>query len=351
LPDLKICNAAKREAATVASVTESYRHATMAVLRVAFLSAFTLEFFATVGTALVAVMIGFRLLGGSLTLVDGLFVLLVAPEFYLPFRTLGLSYHARMQGVAAAEKLAPLLVPEQPQEKGDRETTVPDGALSLEFEEVTFRHGDGRGGVSGINLQLQSGTVTALVGASGAGKSTLARLLLALEPLDTGIITANGIDIRRFDLKSWHRKLAWLPQKPFFFCGTVRDNLGIGLESCSDDKIYEILDSSGAFAFVRQLPGTLDYRLGEAGAGLSGGELRRLAIARILLRQPRLVILDEPTAGLDSENERLAMAAITRLASGRTLLLISHRDETVTWADRTVRLIGGRIDRSEGRCA
>ena len=186
LPDLKICSAAKREAAAVARVSEEYRHSTMAVLRVAFLSAFTLEFFSTVGTAVVAVIIGFRLLSGSLALVDGLFVLLVAPEFYLPFRTLGLSYHARMQGVAAAEKLAPLLAADCLPTQRPLPAAVPAGALTIAFEGVTFRHGSDRGGVTAVDLLLPAGSVTALVGESGAGKSTLAGLLLALAPPEEG---------------------------------------------------------------------------------------------------------------------------------------------------------------------
>jgi ATP-binding cassette subfamily C protein CydD len=344
LPDLKICSAAGREAAAVARVSEEYRASTMAVLRLAFLSAFTLEFFSTVGTALVAVIIGFRLLGGSLTLVDGLFVLLVAPEFYLPFRTLGLSYHARMQGVAAAEQLAPLL-------SGDRSPLplaeplpVPSGALTIAFEQVTFRHASGRGGVTGVDLLLPAGTVTALVGESGAGKSTLAGLMLALAPPAEGRIMVNGIDLGRLAPAEWHKRLAWIPQKPFFFCGSVRENLVIGLESCSDAAIHAALDAAAALPFVQRLAGGLDYRLGDSGAGLSGGELRRLAITRVLLRRADLVILDEPTAGLDRENEQLVMAALARLAEGRTLLLISHREATVSWADRVVRLVDGRIE-------
>jgi len=346
LPDLKICSAAKREAAAVSRVSEEYRHSTMAVLRVAFLSAFTLEFFSTVGTAVVAVIIGFRLLGGTLTLVDGLFVLLVAPEFYLPFRTLGLSYHARMQGVAAAEKLAPLLAGDGLQKPLPDFAAVPDGAFTVAFEEVTFHHGGDRGGVTAVDLLLPAGTVTALVGESGAGKTTLAGLLLALAPPDEGRVTVNGIDIARFAPVEWHRRIAWIPQKPFFFCGTIRENLAIGLPACSDAAMLQALDQAAA-SFVRQLPDGLDYRLGDSGAGLSGGELRRLAITRVMLRNAALIILDEPTAGLDRDNEQLVMAALTRLAEGRTLLLISHRAETVSWADRVVRLVDGRMEQPE----
>lgn len=347
LPDLKICSAVRHEAATVARVSEDYRHSTMAVLRVAFLSAFTLEFFSTVGTAVVAVIIGFRLLSGQLQFVDGLFILLLAPEFYLPLRTLGLSYHARMQGIAAAERIIPLLAAPDRAVAPPGYLPQPPGKLTIAYEAVSFRYSSGRGGVTAVDLHLSPGTITALVGASGAGKSTLAGLLLALAQPQEGRITANGVDLRCLDPLLWQKRLALLPQAPFFFAGTVRDNLAIGLSACSDAAIHAALRSAAAFEFIAKLPAALDTKLGDGGAGLSGGELRRLALARIFLRDPDLIILDEPTAGLDSYNEQLVGAALRVLAKERTVLLISHREDTVSWADRVVRISDGRIDTNE----
>jgi len=342
LPDLKICSAAKRETATVARVSEEYRHATMAVLRLAFLSALALEFFTTVGTAVVAVLVGFRLLHGQLSLLDGLFVLLLAPEFYLPLRVLGLSYHARMQGVAAAEKIAPLLAP-HPEPGGRGTLPPPSGRLSVRFSGVTFQHEGGRGGVSGIDLELPGGTVTALVGESGCGKSTLAGLLLGLTEPRQGTITVNGVDLADIDRSAWHGRIAWVPQRPFFFRGTIRENLTIGLADVSPDRIRGALAEAAASAFIDRLPEGLETMLGDSGAGLSGGELRRLALARVFLRDASLVVLDEPTAGLDSDNERLVADSLRRLARDRTLLLISHREETVSLADRVALMSGGKL--------
>lgn len=347
LPDLKICSAVRREADTVARVSEEYRHSTMAVLRVAFLSAFTLEFFSTVGTAVVAVIIGFRLLSGNLQLVDGLFILLLTPEFYLPLRTLGLSYHSRMQGIAAAERIIPL-------HGGDNLTidkcdylTLPPGRVSIDYEGVTFRYSSARGGISAVDLHLAAGEITALVGASGAGKSTLAGLLLALSHPQEGRIKINGVDLNLIDPKLWQSRIALVPQAPFFFSGTVRENLAIGLSGCQDDSIYNALRSAAALEFVAKLPDGLNFFMGDCGAGFSGGELRRLALARVFLRAPDLIILDEPTAGLDSKNERLVCESIQVLAKERTVLLISHREDTVSWADRVVRISDGRIDSVE----
>lgn len=344
LPDLIIFGAAKREAATVARVSEEYRAATMAVLRVAFLSAFALEFFATVGTAVVAVIVGFRLLSGVLTLQEGLFVLLMAPEFYLPLRNLGLSYHARMQGVAAAERIAPLLAKPLP-EGFTGALPAPVGAPDIRFEDVSFRYGGDRGGVTGVTLELPSGSITALAGESGAGKTTLARLLAGLARPESGRILVNGLDLTTLAPDSWRSMLAWVPQTPYFTSGTVRENLLLGRPDADEYEIIAALEAAAADQFIYRLSHGLDTTLGDRGAGLSGGELKRLALARAYLCQATVVIMDEPTAGLDGESELLVGEALGRLARGRTVLVISHREQTLSRAERVVEMIDGRIER------
>jgi ATP-binding cassette subfamily C protein CydD len=344
LPDLIIFGAAKREATVVARVSEEYRSATMAVLRVAFLSAFTLEFFATVGTAVIAVIIGFKLLGGNLSFGEGLFVLLMAPEFYLPLRNLGLSYHARMQGVAAAERIAPVLA--KPLPEGFEGTLIPStGPPAVLFEGVSFRYGGNRGGVSDVDLHLPADSITALVGESGAGKTTLARLLVGLARPETGRILINGQDLTMLSPDSWRSRLAWVPQTPYFTSGTVRENLLLGRPDADENEINAALETAVADQFISLLPHGLDTILGDRGAGLSGGEMRRLALARAYLCCATLVVLDEPTAGLDSENERLVCEALERLARGRTVLLISHREQTLSSVTRVAEMINGRIER------
>lgn len=342
LPDLRIFNAAKREAAEVARVSASYREATMAVLRVAFLSALTLEFFSTMGTAIVAVTIGFRLLSGALPLSDGLFVLFLAPEFYLPLRNLGLSHHARMQSLAAAERILHLL--SLPRAAGFGGTLpLQPGPPAIRFDAVTFRYGGRRGGVASLDLELPAGSITALAGESGAGKTTVARLLVGLSRPESGRITVNDVDLAELSTADWHASIAWVPQRPFFFKGTVRENLVLGCPAATEERIVLALADAGAKEFVDRLPLGLQTPLGDRGAGLSGGEQRRLALARALLRQATLVVLDEPTAGLDAANEQLVGKAVRRLAEGRTVLVISHREDTLRQVERVAVMAGGSL--------
>jgi ATP-binding cassette subfamily C protein CydD len=358
LPDLKIFGAAKREAELVAQVSDQYRTGTMAVLRVAFLSAFTLEFFSTVGTAVVAVIIGFRLLAGNLSLLDGLFVLLLAPEYYLPLRNLGLAYHSRMNGMAAAERIIPLLGNNNPpsppcQGRTDRQIKPPltrgglegfHGAPEIICDSVSFRYGSDRGGVQEISLTIPAGSMVALAGASGSGKSTLARLLLGLAQPETGQIIVNNVDLAQLDQAAWRSRLAWVPQQPFFFSATIRENLLLGRPDADDQAIQKALAAAALTSVITALPEGLATRLGDRGAGLSGGELRRLALARVFLRDATLVVLDEPTAGLDAENEQLVLNAVEQLAVGRTMLIISHREATISRCQQVAVLAAGRLE-------
>ncbi len=340
LPDLKIFGAARREAAMVAEVSEEYRRSTMAVLRIAFLSALMLEFFATVGTAVVAVIVGFMLLSGRLELIDGLFVLLLAPEFYFPFRTLGLSWHSRMNGTAAASRILPLLLhPLSLQECGV--LNPPEFPPLLRLENITFRYGGNRGGIRNINLELPAASITAIVGESGSGKSTLARVLLGLSTPEQGRVLLDGRDLTTYDQDKWRKRLAWVPQRPFFSAASIRDNLLAARVDATDNELIKALDSAALSNVVNRLPQGLDTQLGDRGAGLSGGELRRLALARVLLRDPLLIVLDEPTAGLDQANELLLLDSIERLAVGRTMIVISHREETIRHCTQVVRMTDG----------
>jgi ATP-binding cassette subfamily C protein CydD len=343
LTTLKLLNASRREAEVVARLSDEYRRGTMSVLRVAFLSSLVLEFFATVSIALVAVSIGFRLFFGQMEFLHGFFVLLLAPEFYLPLRNLGGQYHARMEGIGAAERLLELMQ-SPPQTAQPGRLPPPDPAREpIRFDAVRVVYPDGRVGLDGLDLDIRPGERLALAGASGAGKSTLMALLLGFVQAQSGQVMVGAQRLDRLDLAAWRRQLAWVPQSPRLFHGSLRDNLHLGSPDATPAQLREALRMAGAAQFLSALPKGLDSTVGDRGQGLSGGEIRRIALARAFLRDARLVLLDEPTASLDATQEQAISAAIDTLAQGRTLVTIAHRLKTVERADRIVVLDAGRV--------
>lgn len=342
LTTLKLFNASKREAETVARIADDYRLATMAVLRVAFLSALALEFFATLGIALVAVLIGFRLLAGEIGFERGLFILLLAPEFYGPLRTLGTHYHARMEALGTAGALAEML--DRPLPPPVAATAIaPVQAPEIVFRAVRHDYGGGRVGLDGADFTIESGRITALVGPSGAGKSTAVNLLLGFAVPTTGEILIDGVPLSAIDPQDWRRRIAWVPQRPHLFQGTIADNIRLGHPEEDAAAVIAAARAVGADRFIAALPEGYDTLLGEDGAGLSGGQARLVALARAALRDAPLLILDEPSASLDARSEAALAEALPALARGRTVLVIAHRPATIAAADRIVRLEHGRV--------
>ncbi|MBN2887124.1 MAG: thiol reductant ABC exporter subunit CydD [Chromatiaceae bacterium] len=353
LTTLKLFGASRREVEIIARISDEYRASTMQVLRIAFLSSAVLEFFATIGIAIVAVFIGFRLYGLALPIphwlpvpeigyLQGLFVLMLAPEFYAPLRNMGTQYHARMGAVAAAEQLMRVLELSPPPERAGEPLGV-KRPLGVRFEQVRFSYEPGREALAGLSFRLEPGTRVALVGTSGAGKSTVVKLLLGfLEPQD-GRILINDQDLARLDLEDWRRHLAWVPQRPRLFQGSILDNIRLGAPEATLEAVREAAQRARAADFIEALPQGYQSLVGEGGAGLSGGQIQRIALARAFLRDAPLVILDEATANLDPESERLVQQGIDELARSRTLLVIAHRLVTVRKADHILVLDGGDL--------
>ncbi|MFJ3212154.1 thiol reductant ABC exporter subunit CydD [Streptomyces flaveolus] len=335
LPTLKVFGRAKAQAESIKRITGEYRQATMRTLRIAFLSSFALELLATLSVALVAVTIGMRLVHGDMALYDGLVVLVLAPEAYLPLRQVGAQYHAAAEGLAAAEEIFSVL--ETPAPASGSGPVPRDGALS--FEGVTVRYpGRVADAVSDVDLVVEPGETVALVGPSGAGKSTLLHALLGFVRPSHGRIRIGGADLTGLDPAQWHARVAWVPQRPHLFAGTVAENVRLARPDADDAAVRRALRDAGALEFVDALPEGTGTVLGEDGAGLSAGQRQRLALARAFLADRPVLLLDEPTAALDGATEAEVVAAVRRLAAGRTVLLVVHRPALLEVADRVVRL-------------
>jgi thiol reductant ABC exporter CydD subunit len=334
------------QCATLSTVGDRLRRETMATLRVAFVSALVLELAAMLGTALAAVTIGVQLVEGTIGLEAGLTILLLAPELYAPLRQLGAEHHAAADGVAAAhtllDEIATLPAGEH---AAPLRAAAPDPAVvPVRFRAVSLAY-PGRGDpvLREIELELAPGKLTALVGPSGAGKTTLAALLLRLLEPDAGAITCGAVRLADIDPEDWRANLAWLPQHPTLFSGSVADNVRLAVPDAPRADVWRALRAARVDQVVAALPQGLDTRVGEGGRALSAGEAQRLGLARALLRDAALLVLDEPTAHLDEESGEAVGEAIAEATAGRTTLLITHRDALATTADRVVELRAGRV--------
>jgi ATP-binding cassette subfamily C protein CydCD len=343
LPTLKVFGRAKAQASVIREVSERHRELALSTLRLAFLSSLVLELLATIAVALVAVAIGLRLMDGGLELRAALFVLILAPEAFLPLRRLGASYHASAEGLAAAEQIFALLEAPEPRRAPFRPMTTA-AVAPIEIEGVTLTYpGRTAPALERLSLTIEPGETVALVGPSGCGKSTLLSVLLGLTVPDQGSVRIDGTELDRLDRGEWHERLAWLPQSPHLFAAPIADNVRIARPGASDEDVLRALSAAGLQEVLARIPGGMEAVLGDRGAGLSAGERQRLALARAFLRDAPLVLLDEPTASLDARTELAVVASLQRLAAGRTVLLVAHRPALVALADRVVTLAGEAV--------
>jgi ATP-binding cassette, subfamily C, bacterial CydD len=345
------------EAAVIGATSERFRAVTMGVLRIAFLSALTLEWLATLGTAVIAVQLGVRLLYGRIGFGAALAVLIMAPEFYRPLRALGAAFHGAMSGREAAGRIGQLMeTPSwvaRPAEVSRPEPAAAgarDAAAAAATDEVlcvdhvSFRYSPDRPpALDDVSLRIERGATVALLGPSGSGKSTIASLALRFIEPDSGRLLSDGRDLQLVDPDEWRRCVAWLPQRPHLFHGTVLDNLRLARPDATDSDIERAVALAHADEFIRQLPHGLRTEVGEEGARLSGGQAQRLALARAFLKDSPFVVLDEPTSQLDPESDALVSDAVTALSRGRTVLLIAHRLSSARDASLVVVLSGGRV--------
>jgi ABC-type transport system involved in cytochrome bd biosynthesis fused ATPase/permease subunit len=327
---------------------------TMQVLRVTFLSALALELLTTLSTAIVAVEIGLRLLYGKLEFLPAFFILVIAPDFYLPLRQLGLKYHAGMSGSTAARRIFEIL-DTVPTNTGAASFLEPSGVLretaphSWQSFEITFEHVSYQyperdtPAINNISFQLPHGQLTALVGASGAGKSTLASLLLRFIEPGSGQIRVAGQPLVNIPVDEWRKRVAWVPQSPYLFHDSLGANLRLAKPTASEAELVLACEQAGLMDFIAALPDGFESLIGERGARLSGGQAQRLALARAFLKDADFLLLDEPTSSLDPGLEAELRGSVQRLLRGRTALVIAHRLSTVYQADQILVLESGRV--------
>ena len=346
LPTLRVFGRAQHQVGVVGKTAADYRAATVRTLRIAFLSSLTLELVATVSVALVAVPVGLRLLAGNLDLTTGLLVLFLAPEAYRPLRELGSAFHAAATGRAAAERAFAVI--------DERKHPLPIAApstlasrLDIRLDQVTVGYpGAAMPVLRAVTLHVGAGERVALVGPSGSGKSTLLALLLGfLAPTD-GTVMLGGVDLRELNqdgLARWRAQVTWVPQRPHLFAGTIADNIALGAASATPAQIRAAAHEASAAGFVEALPGAYDAVLGDHGGGLSAGERQRIALARAFVRDTPVMLLDEPTAGIDASSEAAVLDATRTLASGRTLIIATHRRALVHEVDRVLAVVDGSV--------
>jgi len=353
MPTLRLFDAQRRSLDELAALGEAFRERTMRVLRLAFLNGAVLEFFASVAIALSAVYLGFSLLGylnfgffdNGANLQSALFVLLLAPEFYQPLRELGVHYHARAEALAAAIAIRRVLdsLPDEATHPAEQALPAPTGAATLRFDAVALSYREGVPALADFALRLREGECVALVGPSGSGKSSVLRLAAGIVLPTQGAVHVDDRSMIDLDRHAWREHIGWMDQSPPLLAASLADNLRAARMDADTAELWSALAFAGLQAWAEALPNGLDTLLGEGGRLLSGGQLRRLALARLALRRPRLLLLDEPTASLDAAAETFVVERLAVLRAGCTTLLATHRPAPLVLANRVLELAGGRM--------
>ena len=354
LATLRAYGRSREQVGQIREIGLAYGDATMRVLRTAFQASLVLEWGAAVAMALIAVELSLRLMTGGIAFEPTLAVLIVAPEFFLPLRRLASTYHEGAAGRESASRMMEILdavVPARarPIAIGSQVVDAPPspiavGDIVLDGVSVAYA-GRPEPALAGIDLGIAAGRRTAVVGPSGAGKSTLAGLLLRFNEPDEGRITVGGRDLATVEPAAWRARIAYVPQSPHLFHGTVADNIRLARPDATDVEVASAAVAADAAAFIADLPEGYATPIGEDGVRLSGGQRQRIAIARAFLRDADLVVLDEPTAHLDPDAEAAIARAVDRLGRGRTVLVMTHRDALVAGADAVIELDRGRVVR------
>ncbi|HIW77192.1 MULTISPECIES: thiol reductant ABC exporter subunit CydD [Gordonibacter] len=339
---LKLFGISKRYGTSIFEVSERFREATMKTLKVANLSSLVLDLFATLSVAAVAFMLGMRLIDGSVVLFPALALLVIAPEYFRPIREFAADYHASLDGKNALISLQALIATADnaPDERPVRPWSE-DASLAL--DSVTFSYPDFTA-LDGITLEAHGFQKVGIIGASGSGKSTLVNLLGGFCAPDEGRVLINGEDVGSLRLTAWQRQVVYIPQDPYLFHASLRDNLAFYTPDASDEDIAHAVETVGLQALVDELPEGLNTRIGEGARPLSGGQAQRIALARALLdRSRRVLLFDEPTAHLDIETEQELKERMLPLMEGRLVFFATHRLHWIDNMDLVVVMENGRV--------
>lgn len=345
---IRLFDRTKAETEVMHGASEVFRTRTMDVLKIAFLSSAVLEFFTSISIALTAVYFGFAFIGelnfgdygAGVTLFAGLFILVLAPEFYQPLRDLGTFYHAKQQAVGAAESIVEFIETDVETVRSGEKQLTDDKAITIKALDLEVYSPEGQKLVGPISFELSGSQTTALVGPSGAGKTSLINAILGFLPYQ-GSLTINGIERSELDLGTWREKISWVGQNPLLLHGSIRDNITLGKQNVSDDVINSALEESFSAEFVNQHG--LDYPISDRSGGLSVGQAQRLALARAMVQNGQFWLLDEPTASLDARSERLVMQGLEKQILGKTSLMVTHQLTPLKNVDQILVMQDGQI--------
>lgn len=347
LVTLKSLGRSRQQGEKIGEISEAYRKATFSVQKWAFISSLALELVATISIAMVAVGLGLRLCNGTLTFLIGFYILLLAPEYYQPMRTLGQYFHSGINAQEAAKSIYAFLETEPwPMPGGDH---AEEKITSIRFEHVSYRYPDAaEDAVRDVSLTLAAGQSLAFVGDSGSGKTTLMMLAMGFLTPTAGTIFVNEVPLEKWRRDAYHARLAAVLQTPYIFQGTVRENIAFAgdLSAEAAARAAKIADQVGLTALLRTLPTGLDTLIGQGGQQLSGGQTALLLVARALYRESDVLFLDEMTDNLDVESERALVDALAPLTRGRATWIIAHRLQTLRQVDRIAVMRHGRITAS-----
>ena len=338
---LKLFGRAKDQIKVIGRLSEEFKDSTLRVLRVAFLSALVLELVSTISTALIAVYLGLTLLDGEISFFSAFFILLLAPEFYTPFRQLGAAFHTGMAGKTSILKYEEFMN-RQPSQPIGGQSQFKGNVQAIEIKDLTFTYEDSENGVQHISLEAKRNFPIMLVGESGAGKSTIAHIIGGFLTAPKGSVTIDGLDLCDIDIEWWRQQITYVSQHPHIMKGTLREVLSFGMD-VSDKEILDACKEVQLLDVISRHADGLDAVIGEGGLGLSGGERQRVALARAFLRKGQVLILDEVTAHLDVKTEAIISSAIKRLMDNKIVIIIGHRLQTMHWASTLYVLKHGHI--------